>query len=399
MAPKKIFPPLYKKSSNGAILIWQLAVHGTTIITIHGQLGGTQQTSTDTITEGKNAGKKNATTPETQADLEAGARYTKQLKKRYVPMLEAARAGEVDTDMVQGGIPPMLSKNQSYPSDSILEDMPYPCLRQPKLDGACIIACVKDGVASLWSRTQKPKRSMPHIVKALEKILPGPGLTILHGEGYNHDYKDRFEDLIGIINSDEPDEAGLYKDIQFHVYDLPHSDAYGVTYETPYEKRYSCYHNMLATQAPNEPRKVIAVVGEWCENLTQLLAGYEKDLLAGYEGSMAIDPTSPYKAGRTWAKRKMKEFADGEMFILEVLDGRGKDKDVASKIRGEFTGPNGKKVIVEPSIKCSYEKKREYWENREFMKGKKATIKYKRLTADGVPYIPGVIWKAVRDYE
>jgi DNA ligase 1 len=294
----------------------------------------------------------------------------------------------------------MLSKNQSYPRDNILDDMPYPCMEQPKLDGVCLIAVVNNGKASLWSRTQKPKRAMPHIVKALEELLPGAGRTILHGEAYNHAYKDRFEDLVGIINSDEPDEAGLYKEIQFHVYDLP--EALGITYETRYQDRYSAYQKILRGPDQYKPPLstiVIPVNGHFCESFAQLRGFYDAELLDGYEGSMAIDLSSPYKPGRTWAKRKMKEFEDGEMIILEVLDGRGKDAGLASKIRGEFTGPTGKKVIVEPSIACSYDKKREYWEKREYLKGKKATIKFKRLTADGVPYIPSVIWKALRDYE
>lgn len=67
----KNFPTLYKKSSTGKIQQWNIAVLGSTIITTHGQFQGKLQTTEDTIKEGKNLGKANATTKEEQALAEA----------------------------------------------------------------------------------------------------------------------------------------------------------------------------------------------------------------------------------------------------------------------------------------------------------------------------------------
>jgi ATP-dependent DNA ligase len=396
----KVFPPLYKLSSTGALQIWQIAVEGSTIITVHGQLGGAQQTSTDTVKEGKNAGKKNATTPETQALADAQSKWEKKKKGRYVEDMEAARAGEVDTELVQGGIPPMLSINKSYPRDPILDQyLQYPCIEQPKLDGVCCIAIVEDGKATLWSRTQKRIASMPHIVAELERLFPSE-MVVFHGELYNHAYKDRFEDLISIIRKDEPDAEGMHKVVQLHVYDIPNAECGHVAFHTPYRNRYSTYQGLLKNHKAPVSSIVVPVDGNLCSSFEELKLFYEARLQDGYEGSMAKNLDGKYASGkRSHNLLKMKEFEDGEMIILEVLDGRGKDASLASKIRGEFTGPTGKKVIVEPTIACSYEKKREYWEKREYLKGKKATIKFKRLTADGVPYIPSVIWKSIREYD
>ena len=104
-----ILPPLYKKSVGSAILIWQIAVVDAIILTTHGQVGGAQRVSQDTVTQGKNSGKANATTPEQQAEKEAQARWTKQKKRGYVEDQAAAAAGEVDEEIVLGGISPMLS--------------------------------------------------------------------------------------------------------------------------------------------------------------------------------------------------------------------------------------------------------------------------------------------------
>ena len=67
------FPKLYKKTSTGAIQEWEVYVDDTgcspVIVTKYGQLGGKIQTSTELITEGKNIGRSNETSPMQQAVL------------------------------------------------------------------------------------------------------------------------------------------------------------------------------------------------------------------------------------------------------------------------------------------------------------------------------------------
>src|SRR5690349_5759722 len=54
-------PTLYKRNSNAtAVQQWTISVDGATITTTYGQVGGAMQTTSDTIAEGKNLGKKNA---------------------------------------------------------------------------------------------------------------------------------------------------------------------------------------------------------------------------------------------------------------------------------------------------------------------------------------------------
>jgi DNA ligase-1 len=413
----KVFPPLYKLSSTGALQIWQIAVEGSTIVTVHGQLGGAQQTATDTVLEGKNAGKKNATTPETQALADAQSKWEKKKKGRYVEDMEAARAGEVDTELVQGGIPPMLSINKSHPADPILDQyLEYPCMEQPKLDGVCCLgdangdfnAVVKDGKASLWSRTQKRIRTMPHVEAELERLFHGSGLILFHGELYNHDYRNTFQDLVSIINGKEPDAEGLYKVVQLHVYDLPRCDSFGVKvdYKTPYIDRYTAYQNLLKHNNAPVSNIIVPVDGFICFTKEALLARYEQRILDEYEGSMAKNLKAPYGSGkRSHDELKMKEFIYGEAEIVEVLDGRGKDANTASKFRCKFWPPledgtpdkSKPFVMVEPTMKCSYKEKARLWARRAELPGKLLTIKYKRLTDEGVPYI--VSGQGVRDYE
>lgn len=128
------YPTLYKKTSKNKIEMWQVYTNKNIITTKFGQVGGKIQVTNDIILEGKNLGKINETTPVQQASLEAQALWTKKKKKGYVESLDDAEAGKVDTNIIKGGVPPMLAHKFRDHSKKIS----HPCYGQPKLDG-CLI--------------------------------------------------------------------------------------------------------------------------------------------------------------------------------------------------------------------------------------------------------------------
>jgi len=149
------FPKLFKKTSTGAIQEWEVYVDDTNcnpvIVTKYGQLGGKIQTSTEVITEGKNIGRSNETSPMEQAYLQAKSDWEKQLKKGYVDNVDDAEEGKIDA-IIEGGIVPMLAHKFSEQGHKIK----YPALVQPKLDGhRCTSQYENDGTVTLWSRTRK----------------------------------------------------------------------------------------------------------------------------------------------------------------------------------------------------------------------------------------------------
>jgi DNA ligase 1 len=404
------FPTLFKRTNAGAIQQWKIWIVGPTIFTEFGQVGGKLQNTSDTIHEGKNAGKVNSTTPETQALMEAQSKWERQKKKRYVESLEEAKVGAVDQEMVQGGIPPMLSINKSHPKDPILTKyLEYPCLVQPKLDGVRCIAIVEDGKASLWSRTQKPITSMPHIVEELESRFPNPGRIVLDGELYTHTYKDQFEDLISIIRKEEPDTEGLYKLVEYHIYDLPESNygldetsefPYIVDHETSYKDRYNRYLSLInfgtngTWNLQLEKQSVFALPAKLCLDEAQLLSNYETFLSDGYEGGMAKNLAAPYESGkRSYNILKMKEFQDSEFVIIGVNEGRGRDAGVAAT----FTCLTKEGKEFRARLKSTHKEKKVCWDNKDKCIGKLLTVTFKRYTSDAVPYIP--VGKVIRDYE
>lgn len=150
----KEYPKLFKKTSTGKIQEWQVFVDKInlipTIITYFGQVGGKIQISHETVVQGKNIGKANETSPMEQAEAQALADWTKQLKKGYAKTIEEAQAGAVDS-IIEGGIAPMLAHKFSEQGHKIK----YPALAQPKLDGSRCISTSYNNNFSLWSRTRK----------------------------------------------------------------------------------------------------------------------------------------------------------------------------------------------------------------------------------------------------
>lgn len=398
----KTFPILYKKATTGAIQQWQIAAFDNVIQVIHGQVGGKLQTGTDVIKEGKNIGRSNETTANQQAELEAEAKWTKQLKKGYVKEFELAQEGATDA-LIEGGLLPMLAPNKSYPKDDDFKKrIVYPCYVQPKLDGMRCIAIIEDGVATVWSRTRKKIPTIPHIVAALEASFP-EGRVVLDGELYNHAYKDRFEDLLSILRGDEPDADGEYLAAEFHVYDCPERQARASqhTMEAPFEHRNAVidklfdqiYINYVQQSGKYYVRRVDTVKAN---NEEEAVAYYEARIAEGYEGAMARNAAAPYESGRRSKHlQKMKEFIDQEFKILGANDGRGKDAGTVATFTVSVDGSIEKTCDVR--LKATYARRRELWQNPEQWRGKLLTVRFKRWTAYGIPYIP--VGQGIRDYE
>jgi len=369
-------PILYRRGATGAILMWGIDVEGATIVTCHGQVGGAIQSGTETITEGKNLGRANATTPEQQAEAEALARHTKQRKKGYVESIEAAQAGEVDA-VIEGGILPMLAPSKIYPH--FASKLAFPVFVQPKFDGTRLIAVVEDGVCELWSRTRKRVNSLPHIAAALEARFPS-GSYVFDGEAYVHSMNGDFEGLISLIRSAEP-VAG-HEVIEYHVYDLPSEDA-------PFSGR----HWKLKRLLDGAGAPLVQVRTDVAANHEEIMGCHDLNLARGYEGSM-IRGEGPYEFGkRSMFLQKLKNFVDSEYKITGAEEGRGKDVGTV----GSFVCVTAEGKEFRARLKTSYARRAELFAHPEQWQGKLLTVAYQNLTADGIPRFP--IGKSIRDYE
>lgn len=122
---------LYKIDSNGNTRVWWMESDGNKHRVNSGVLNGEIVTSEWTVTEGKNVGKKNQTTPEEQCSVEVAALYKKKLA-------QGNYKDSLDTESLESDnyIKPMLAKK--YGEDYTPTESDYAkgiVWSQPKLDG------------------------------------------------------------------------------------------------------------------------------------------------------------------------------------------------------------------------------------------------------------------------
>lgn len=377
----KTWPTLYKKTNTGAIQQWEIAVLprplGGTISVAHGQIGGALQVGEEQITEGKNIGKANETTPYQQALAEAEAKWTKKKKSGYVDSIEAARAGEVDA-VIEGGFLPMLAPPEIYPHHA--RHLTWPIYVQPKLDGQRCLAIVEGGRCTLWTRTRKPIRSVPHVAAAYESLCSS-GSHIFDGELYVHDPVGMtFEDLMSLVRKDHPSPG--VEIVQHNVYDKPSVDG-------PFSARLFGLVDLHHARHPS----IVTVPTYTANNHDELMTIHERHVAEGFEGTM-LRNDGPYESGkRSKHLQKLKNALEEEFEIVGVEEGRG--KAVGGVGAFQCVTKDGKPFNCTP--KMSYARRAELLAHPEHWQGKKLTVVFQNWTADGVPRC--LRGKAIRDYD
>ena len=375
-------PRLFKKTSTGAIQFWEIFVSQDgdigVISTLYGQLGTDRPQSTrEVIREGKNAGKKNATTPVEQAMAEARSQWEKKKKKGYVEKITQAQDGHVDEETIEGGIFPMLAEKYADQGHKIV----FPCLGQPKLDGARCIAVVDRGKVSLWTRTRKPIRSVPHIVNALERSFPNE-TVVFDGELYNHALKSDFERLMSLVRKDEPGEG--HTDVQYHIYDLADPDA-------PTLARIE----RLADLATSFSGPLIQVLSRFLDDEGSVFDFFQRCRADGYEGAMVRNLDAPYAYRRSPHLQKVKEFDDAEFPIVGVEEGRGRLAGHA----GSFVCKTETGATFNAKLKGSLARLKELFKRPDLWQGQSLVVQFQGRTADGIPRFPiGIRFRDSQDF-
>lgn len=367
------FPTLYKKTSTGASQYWTISTRDNSIVTKWGQVGGKEQETVDLVKEGKNAGKKNATDPIQQAQLEAKSQWEKKLKKSYVKTLEAARAGEVDA-VIEGGVNPMLA----HPFDEHGHKITYPCFVQPKFDGHRCIVEVKNGKATMWTRTRKPITGLPHIIVAVEawsqRIRRAD--IVLDGELYNHAHKDNFEELSHFIRSPNPEDG--HEVIQYHVYDVADNN-------TEFADR----HSILRAFSFQSPY-LVPVQTPAVSSKEELQDKMDEFLDQGYEGLIVRQMNAKYENKRSYGLQKYKEFQDAEFTVIGVNEGRGKLRGHAATFTFKTEPkeyPAGRRSVrvrggdeFKAKLKGSTAELKKFFEHPELALGRLMTVKYQGIS-------------------
>ena len=357
---------LYKVDSNGKVRFWEIHAgfrkninsYGYTIS--HGIEGSPNIVSSSTIVTGKNIGKKNETTPDQQADLEAESLMRKQMDKNYTPSLQQAQAEDV-------GLLPMLA--QSYKDHAA--KIKFPAYIQKKYDGIRCLAIIRDGDIVLISRKGKEFKAVGHLKQKITEALgykkiPDDLTVILDGELYSHSMT--FQEIISATKRDTPNDKSA--DIEYHIYD--------VVLDEDYENRLK-FLNMTIT--PNSNIK-LAETHEVC-NIEDILQYNYKNLADGYEGSMLRNKLGYYELDkRSYNLQKLKQFIDEEFEIIGAEQNKGNQVNQCSFICKTKYGATFKVKMMGDAAT-----REEYWTNHKDYIGKMVNVRFFEWT-DSVPSVP-----------
>lgn len=371
-----ILATLYKKTSHDTSQQWTISVEGDSppeIVTVYGQVGGKMQESRVKVAAGKNLGKANATTPRQQAELEATAKWKKQLDKGYIENLDRKAMAEAVERK------PMLAHPYEKYRHKI--DWKKGVLCQFKLDG---IRCLAHKSASgtgaggvrLVSRGNKPIDTVPHINEALALIMDEG--EVFDGELYIHG--ETFQNLVSYVKRAQPDSAR----VEYHVYDT--------IKEWPFELR---SQNLIERLCDENSEVVLPVYTISAYSDEDVAARHAEFTALGYEGLMVRANDCLYKEGyRSADLLKIKSFQECEYRIVEVKQGKGKLEGCAVFV---CETEDGERFDCLPE--GTMEKRAEYWTDRNLLVGSMLTVCYFELTTSEKPVPRFPIGKAVRSYE
>ena len=384
------FPELRGEATTGKTKVWSIRVSdqdGVGVIeTTHGYLDGKMQVTEKRITDGKNLGKKNATTAVQQAVSEARAAWTKKKESGYAEataaVSDAADAME-DIDLAESsgrgkGIDesaplPMLAHEYTKRGKGNV----FPCFTQPKLDGTRCVGMVQQG---LFSRNRKTYPHLEHIRAELDQLPAG---LVLDGELYSTTLT--FQEIVGLVKRETLKKGDQEKQlqIQYFVYDVINGDTC--------EQRQRLLQSLVASR---RFKYLVLVPTMNCNSEEEMKEQHAMHVAAGYEGIMLRTKTGLYKNSRSVDLLKYKEFFDGEYKIVGFEQGQGLEEGC---VIWACITPEGGTFACRP--RGTREERQELFLKGASYIGKMLTVRYQELTSSEqkVPRFPVGI--AIRDYE
>lgn len=388
-----VFPTLYNLNKNGRVHVWNMYVKAiksekhynkthkfitptatTPAIywTEDGLEGGKITKRTPTfVTEGKNIGKKNETTPYNQAMSQAKSKWMTKYRSS-TPIrnnLFDANAKVTDRNRVQ---PMKLSKFKDFKNRFNTDKYPkytYPVYVSPKLDGENRMAYTgnaegtKEEQSVQWYTRQNVDDVVQKcIMDELEKL---PKNYYINVELYNHGMsRQKIESLASYPDSD----------LKAYVFDMFRDP------NTPYEERLKLIEKYIPK---GRYEYLIPIESKLVHSEKEIKEAHDKYVEEGYEGAVVRMPKSVYQSGkRSMEVFKYVTFHSKEFKIVGFEDGTGSDQGVLKLIL-QFN----KKTTFKTATFKGYTKDdlKEMYENGDQYVGQYATVYYACTTDAGIP--------------
>jgi len=380
-------PPLFKEAKSGKIMIWVIGFVDSNLIVYQGLRNHKIQKSTVEVKTNKS----NRTLQE-QAILEAKHKFSLKQGSGY-------RTLKYKDQKIFTGM-----KGNTF---VLGQELNYPVYVQRKYDGIRMLVEIKE---DKWIKMSYGNKIWNHLddifdndlylfTKALQKKIKVIDGFTLDGELYNHELE--FQKITSIVKTFETQHKDINL-LKYYIYDF-----YDPLLNRPFEERYdilmSCYNEFYSLSKKSK-NKLDVVESDFAENEEELLMYHDIYVKEKYEGIMIKNisngslpgskeyESSLYFKGRTNNILKFKQFFDEEVEIVDVMEGKGKDKGAAI-----FVVKNSQNKIFNVRMKGSIEQRKNWFKNPKEVLGRIITVKYQELSNKGIPrFAVGV---AFRDYE
>lgn len=345
----------YKKDKNNTIREWRVNVIGNIIKVQYGVRGGKFISKTQKI-KGKNIGKKNETSDEKQALLEAESKINKKIDEGYTESLHCINNVEFK--------PPMLAHDY----DKFSHKTEFPCFTQPKLDGYRMLYLpVTQDIVTRNNKKYSVLYDTP-LHEELKKInLP------LDGELYVHDKNYAFENY-GVLRKKELKKEDLIKlnQIKYYIFDI--------MIEGDFNDRLRVLQSLKGY-------KYVKVVNTYiCKDEKDVSNYYEIFSKEGYEGSMVRNFKGKYSNSRSYDLLKYKSFDDAEFKVIDFSYEKNLSDDNLKPVIWKCITPEEKEFDVQS--KGTREERDVLYKKGKSYIGKMLTVKFFGYTTDGIPRFP-----------
>ncbi len=366
-----LLPPLYSRTSTGALQIWKVYVEDNAFWTESGQVAGKTTSSKPTICEGKNIGRANETSPEEQAKLEAQSKWDKKAKTGYF-----TDPNKVDNFYF---VEPMLAT----PLHAVKKGLQLPCIVECKFNGGRVVI-TRSGA---FTRKGEKYEVLPHILKALFPFFEKWPDAVLDGEGYNSDLRQQLNEIMKILRKNVNVTPEILEKSK-RLIRLALYDGYGfegTTEETPYYIRKQ-YLDVLAASFPDA---LEVVEDHICETEEEVWQVYEDLIADKHEGAIVRYANNTYEHKRSKNMIKLKPTDDDEFVILAIHEGKGNWSGACKRIDFQLKKPVMVDGVLTHSFGGTFKGNREQakwaWQNPKKLIGKLVTVQYNGFTGYGIP--------------
>lgn len=444
---------LFKRNINGKVMYWKGSVvsaegnvENCRLKYTYGELNTDNPivTYSDKI-EGKNIGKKNETTPYQQAANELKSVYNRQIKKGYKSLDTIIKEQNIDIKDINdlnyliGHLESILPKYNTDANNCVkpmkcqtfkIDTFNYPCIIQPKINGVRAVIMLEEytpqdlfsckGVYindKRYTSVIKTKEGLVYNVPHIEQLFnhlysqfPQYKDIVFDGELY---IKDEKVTTIGgaARNTNNPlNEQLLYVNFDLSVEDVNNEDRDKLRFkiwEDYINKNTSASYNIqagriLINEVLNQHYlwnryNIIVLNSDIANNDMESITYMECAISNGFEGAVIRDKKADYCFGqRPKTMMKLKKFKDSEFEIVDIESkGNPNDKVGFTIVYTLLNDIND--LMFECNGTGTVEDKLNILNNKDYYKGKFATVKFYERTKNGIPFHANVI--GIRDYE